>query len=137
MRKGALEKFKDYRKNRIKYDLNFSASEARTDLITGETVLNPNSYTFDPERKPLYITGYASSNRVNKSEFDGFNKVYTKSGANSRRDYAAAAIIHEFLHSIGVFDADVTVNAITGEVISSNSIKNQYKVISKCLAKKK
>lgn len=131
----ALAKFKKLRQDRkIKYG-EVHGAEATTD---GDRItLDPNTYVFDPDYRLAVIPGSKyNTKKLSESELRKFEKMVSESGASSRYDYATAAVIHEFLHAIGKFPPDVTVN-VFGEVDNSQSRKNQRQVVEKCFKKGK
>jgi hypothetical protein len=72
----------------------------------------------------------------NTKQTKAFEKAFKNSGADSRYEYALAAVIHEFLHAIGKFGPDVSEDIFNG-VDASKSIKNQKRVIKDCFSNKK
>lgn len=127
--KGSLEAFQKLRNDgKIGYGQPRPGAEAST--FDDKIALGSSTFTFNPTYAPLVRVGAKgnepnSQQRANK-EVKAFESLYNDSKATSRYMFAQAAVIHEFLHAVGVFEPD----SATGD--SSDSRKNQRRVVENC-----
>jgi len=139
--KDALSKF-DQISKRIVYD-NTGSKVGSSDAITeGKDIfLNPWSYVFNEDQRTIYPENKNThkSARARNESIRSYQDLIKERGLTSY-DYAVAGVIHEFLHAIGVFPADVQRSIdFDGfiKVDSKRSRKNQLQVIERCFADKR
>ena len=128
----ALTKFLN-RKKQFQYDPKFrvvpSTSAARTDEDTGKVYLNPWHYVFNPDSRSIVAIpkGLSKKDRQFYERINVTPEFWSKEIANSgvsEYSYAVGAILHEFLHQIGEFDAHTP---------GKGSVNDQKEVIEKCI----